>query len=108
MDENEIIFFIKILFPFQLSLQINTVKTPGTKPGIDMLANGDRGMRGKAMIWVMTFVRNLLAQHRSIEHARRVATDFVERAKLALEIFPASAERDALMFLPDYVLSRDR
>jgi octaprenyl-diphosphate synthase len=53
-------------------------------------------------------LRNLLAQHRSIEHARHVATDFVERAKTALEIFPASAERDALMFLPDYVLSRDR
>jgi geranylgeranyl pyrophosphate synthase len=37
-----------------------------------------------------------------------VATDFVERAKEALQIFPASAERDALMYLPDYVLSRDR
>jgi len=53
-------------------------------------------------------LRNLLAQHRSIEYARRVATDFVERAKEALQIFPASAERDALMYLPDYVLSRDR
>ena len=29
-------------------------------------------------------------------------------AKMALEIFPASSDRDALMFLPDYVLSRDR
>ena len=53
-------------------------------------------------------LRNLLAQHRSIDYARRVATDFVERAKDALQIFPASAERDALMYLPDYVLSRDR
>ena len=53
-------------------------------------------------------LRNLLAQHRSIDYAQRVATDFVERAKLALQIFPASAERDALMYLPDYVLSRDR
>jgi octaprenyl-diphosphate synthase len=53
-------------------------------------------------------LRNLLAQHRSIDYARRVATEFVERAKDALQIFPASAERDALMYLPDYVLSRDR
>jgi octaprenyl-diphosphate synthase len=53
-------------------------------------------------------LRNLLAQHRSIDYTRRVATDFVERAKDALQIFPASAERDALMYLPDYVLSRDR
>jgi octaprenyl-diphosphate synthase len=53
-------------------------------------------------------LRNLLAQHRSIDYTRRVASDFVERAKDALQIFPASAERDALMYLPDYVLSRDR
>jgi octaprenyl-diphosphate synthase len=53
-------------------------------------------------------LRNLLAQHRSIDYASRVATDFVARAKDALQIFPASAERDALMYLPDYVLSRDR
>jgi geranylgeranyl pyrophosphate synthase len=53
-------------------------------------------------------LRNLLGQHRSIDYTRRVATDFVERAKDALQIFPASAERDALRYLPDYVLSRDR
>ena len=53
-------------------------------------------------------LRNLLAQHRSIEYAHRVATDFVGRAKDALQVFPASAERDALMYLPDYVLARDR
>ena len=31
-----------------------------------------------------------------------------ETAKKSLAAFPASAERDALMFLPDYVVSRDR
>ena len=61
-------------------------------------------------------------------HARRVARDpgaarrrrarsttrsawpseFVERAKKALYAFPPSDARDALMFLPDYVISRDR
>ncbi len=34
--------------------------------------------------------------------------DFVERAKKALYAFPPSDARDALMFLPDYVISRDR
>jgi geranylgeranyl pyrophosphate synthase len=34
--------------------------------------------------------------------------EFVERAKRALRSFPAGPERDALNFLPDYVLSRDR
>ena len=53
-------------------------------------------------------LRTLLGQTRSIEYANRVAFDFVERAKRALSTFPAGPERDALNFLPDYVLSRDR
>jgi octaprenyl-diphosphate synthase len=53
-------------------------------------------------------LRALLTQHRSIEYAYSVAADYVERAKQALCLFPPSPERDALMFLPDYVLSRDR
>jgi octaprenyl-diphosphate synthase len=53
-------------------------------------------------------IRSLLAQSHSIEYAQRSATGFVERAKQALYAFPPSPERDALAFLPDYVLSRDR
>ena len=36
------------------------------------------------------------------------AVEYGERAKKLLYAFPASAERDALLALPDYVLSRDR
>jgi octaprenyl-diphosphate synthase len=88
-----------------------------TLPVIHLLASGD----ARAEVLIRKIVkerdasidewrelRNLLAQHRSIDYAQRVATDFVERAKAALDLFPASAERDALMYLPDYVLSRDR
>ena len=53
-------------------------------------------------------LRAMLTATRSIDHARTTAVEFVERAKKALYVFPASASRDALMFLPDYVLSRDR
>jgi octaprenyl-diphosphate synthase len=53
-------------------------------------------------------LRGLLVQARSIDYAQRVAMDFVQRAKNALYAFPASDARDALMFLPDYVISRDR
>jgi octaprenyl-diphosphate synthase len=53
-------------------------------------------------------LRGLLVQARSIDYAQRAAVDFVERAKKALYAFPASDARDALMFLPDYVISRDR
>ena len=53
-------------------------------------------------------IRALLTQTRSIEYASRVASDYVERAKKTLYSFPSSEARDALMFLPDYVVSRDR
>ena len=53
-------------------------------------------------------IRALLAQARSLDYAQRAATEFVERAKKALYAFPPSAARDALLFLPDYVISRDR
>jgi octaprenyl-diphosphate synthase len=88
-----------------------------TLPVIHLLASGDARAellirkiikdRG-ASIDEWRELRNLLAQHRSIDYALQVAADFVEKAKTALEMFPASAERDALMYLPDYVLSRDR
>src|SRR5688500_5916906 len=53
-------------------------------------------------------IRGLLAQARSIDYAQRIASEFVERAKKALYAFPSSDARDALLFLPDYVVSRDR
>ena len=53
-------------------------------------------------------LRALLARHGSMAYARRSAEDFVERAKRALDGFAPGAERDALLTLPDYVLSRDR
>jgi len=49
-----------------------------------------------------------LAETRSIDYALRKAADYAGRARRSLEAFPPSAERDALMALPDYVLARDR
>ena len=49
-----------------------------------------------------------LKEHRSIDYAYRRAADFAERAKKPLYAFPASPEREALLALPDYILSRDR
>jgi len=49
-----------------------------------------------------------LKQHASIDYAFRRAEEFADRAKKPLYTFPPSAERDALLALPDYVLSRDR
>jgi octaprenyl-diphosphate synthase len=49
-----------------------------------------------------------LKEHASIDYAYRRAVEFAERAKKPLYVFPPSSERDALIALPDYVLSRDR
>ena len=49
-----------------------------------------------------------LRSRRSIDYAYHRAVEFAERAKKPLSSFPPSAERDALLALPDYVLSRDR
>jgi octaprenyl-diphosphate synthase len=50
----------------------------------------------------------LLKDQRSIDYAYRRAVEFADRAKKLLYAFPPSSERDALLALPDYVLSRDR
>jgi octaprenyl-diphosphate synthase len=50
----------------------------------------------------------ILKRERSIEYAYRRAVEFAERAKKPLYAFSPSSERDALLALPDYVLSRDR
>jgi octaprenyl-diphosphate synthase len=88
-----------------------------TLPVIHLLARGD----GRAVTLVSRIVRErsaslddwrevrgMLAQARSIEYARRVAGDFVERAKKALYAFADGDAREALLYLPDYVIARDR
>ena len=50
----------------------------------------------------------MLKEHASIDYAYRRAVEYAERAKKPLYVFPPSSERDALLALPDYVLSRDR
>jgi octaprenyl-diphosphate synthase len=49
-----------------------------------------------------------LEEHRSIDYAYRRAEEFADRAKKSLYSFPPSSHRDALLALPDYVVSRDR
>jgi octaprenyl-diphosphate synthase len=53
-------------------------------------------------------IRRLLAEHRAAESAFETAVGYARTAQQCLEAFPASAEREALFGLPEYVLSRDR
>jgi octaprenyl-diphosphate synthase len=49
-----------------------------------------------------------LRESRATEYAYRRAVEFATAAKDHLYIFPPSPQRDALLALPDYLLSRDR
>jgi octaprenyl-diphosphate synthase len=53
-------------------------------------------------------ILRLLREHRSPEQSYNRALEYAARAKDCLSAFPAGRERDALMTLTDYVLSRDR
>jgi octaprenyl-diphosphate synthase len=88
-----------------------------TLPVIHLMGQGDERAGslvreivrdGEATLSDWRELRGLLAERGSIDYARRTALDYVDRAKRALEVFPPSQARDALAFLPDYVLSRDR
>ena len=88
-----------------------------TLPVIHLFATGDVNARSLLRRVVETRsvsneewreIRAMLAQTRSIEYARRTAEGFVERAKKALNAFPPSDARDALLYLPEYVIARDR
>ena len=50
----------------------------------------------------------LIAEHGVLDSAYMKAVEYATVAKECLHVFPPSRERDALMALPDYVLSRDR
>jgi octaprenyl-diphosphate synthase len=50
----------------------------------------------------------LLADHRALDDVYDKALSYAEAAKKCLDVFAPSPDRDALLALPDYVLSRDR
>ena len=51
---------------------------------------------------------SLLRENRSTEYAYGKAVEYAAAARECLDRFPPSAERSALLALPDYVLGRDR
>jgi octaprenyl-diphosphate synthase len=53
-------------------------------------------------------LRAMMAEHRSLEYARSRAIAFGEAAKRHLALFPDRPEREALVGLADYVITRDR
>jgi octaprenyl-diphosphate synthase len=53
-------------------------------------------------------ITRLLREHQTPELAYSQALGYATRAKAALDAFPPSRERDALVALTDYVLARDR
>jgi geranylgeranyl pyrophosphate synthase len=50
----------------------------------------------------------MLVEHRSLEYAQGRARGFGEAAQRALMVFPDRPEREALLALAEFVISRDR
>ncbi|HZN04349.1 MAG TPA: polyprenyl synthetase family protein [Candidatus Polarisedimenticolia bacterium] len=48
----------------------------------------------------------LLRRHRTLERTRELAAGYALKARQALDLFPPSPARDALLFLPQFVVSR--
>jgi octaprenyl-diphosphate synthase len=64
---------------------------------------------GHVSVEAWTEIKDLLRRHGAVEAAFERAVSYATRAKHDLtSAFPASAERDGLVALADYVLSRDR
>ncbi len=77
------------------------------------------GVRGSALVQRIVEERTvtsedwrellrLLVEHRTIDDAYSTAAGYAAAAKRHLDVFPPSREREALLALPDYILSRDR
>ena len=88
-----------------------------TLPVIHLLGTGNRDAEALVQRIVHTGdatreewreLRTMLLHARSLDYAQSSAVAFVERAKRALRGFAPGPSRDALEYLPDYVLSRDR
>jgi octaprenyl-diphosphate synthase len=53
-------------------------------------------------------LRQLMAEHRSLDYAQTRAHAFADAAKRNLAIFPDRPEREALLALTEFVATRDR
>ncbi len=54
------------------------------------------------------FVHTLMKNYQSLEYTSRKADNYLKKAHAILDQLPESPEREALHFITDYILSRDR
>jgi octaprenyl-diphosphate synthase len=91
----------KVTLPIILLLQ-------KTGPDVQALIQGVV-TDGHVSVEAWAEIKDLLRRHGAVEAAFERAVTYATRAKTCLtSAFPASAERDGLVALADYVLSRDR
>ncbi|MGE5359669.1 MAG: polyprenyl synthetase family protein [Bacteroidales bacterium] len=86
---------------------IQLLKTAGAGEGLDELVREIvREQSVSAEQWET--LSQALRRSGALDYAFCKAETYAEHARAALEVFPPSPDRDALLALPDYVLSRDR
>lgn len=64
-------------------------------------------IKGKATKKDLSYVLLLMERYGSISYAKNRAVDFIQKAKETLSLFKDSTNRQALLDLADYVISRD-
>jgi len=90
----------------KMTLPLIHLRDHGGPDAVALIHRIVRERQASAEEW--TRLTQLLAEHRSLEYAQTRAVGFGEAAKRNLAIFPDRPERDALMALADYVITRDR
>jgi octaprenyl-diphosphate synthase len=78
-------------------------------------ANGDAGALVRRVVSARELtpetwrtLSEMLDESRALDRAYSKAAEYADAAKRRLDVFPPSAERDALLALPDHILERDR
>ncbi len=90
----------------KMTLPLIHLRDHGGADAVALIHRIVRQRQASAEDWAR--LTQLMAEHRSLEYAQTRAKGFGEAAKRNLAIFPDRPERDALMALADYVITRDR
>ncbi len=86
---------------------IQLLKTENASDGVgELVRDVVREQTMSAQQWEV--LSQALRRSGALDYAFCKAESYAERACAALQVFPPSPEREALLALPDYVLSRDR
>ncbi len=78
------------------------------KDEIRQIIKGYGAMGGQHSNNGLNRMLEIFSKHNAIEESLKVARTFVDEAKLELDIFPSSIEKDALLIMAEYAMQREK